>query len=95
MKTWVDDDGIMFSQVPGHDGKPLRWFNLGEWCTPGNRFPMKWYILSISGCVRITARTAAILGNEKEAAEYQALAERTKDAFHKRFYDEEKAHLRK
>ena len=91
MQTWVNDDGIMFSQVPGHDGKPLRWFNLGEWCTPGKQVPDEMvHTFYFWLCADITAKTAAILGKEKEAGEYQALAERTKDAFHKRFYDEEK-----
>ncbi len=91
MQTWVDNDGIMFSQVPGHDGKPLKWFNLGEWCTPGKQVPDEMvHTFYFWLCADITAKTAGILGNEEEAGEYRALAERTKEAFHKRFYDTEK-----
>ena len=39
MQTWVDNDGIMFSQRLGKDGKPLVWFNLGEWVAPGKTVP--------------------------------------------------------
>jgi len=36
MQTWIDRDGIMFSKRTGNDGKILKWFNLGEWVTPGD-----------------------------------------------------------
>ncbi len=39
MQTWVDDDGIMYSQRKGRDGKVLKWFNLGEWVAPGDLPP--------------------------------------------------------
>ena len=82
MQTWVDDDGIMFSQVPGHDGKPLRWFNLGEWCTPGKQVPDEMvHTFYFWLCADITANTAAILGKEKEAAEYQASGRKDERCF--------------
>ncbi|HDS06859.1 MAG TPA: hypothetical protein ENO05_04460, partial [Bacteroides sp.] len=39
MQTWVNEEGIMHSQRTGRDGKPLKWFNLGEWVAPGETIP--------------------------------------------------------
>ena len=90
MQTWTDSDGIMHSRRTGKDGKVLRWFNLGEWVAPGPTVPDEmvhtfylWY------CADITSRTARILGQEVEAEQYAALARRTKEAFQKRFFDED------
>ena len=90
MQSWVDDEGIMFSQATGKDGKVLKWLNLGEWCAPGEEYasqPMVhtfyfWY------SARLTAKTARVLGNLEEAEKYEQLAETTREAFHKRFYHE-------
>ncbi|MEN8157152.1 MAG: family 78 glycoside hydrolase catalytic domain, partial [Bacteroidota bacterium] len=88
MRRWVDEEGIMFSQRTGLDGKPLYWFNLGEWIAPGETVPDEmmhtfyyWY------CAKITAQTAKILEIEHEAETYEALANNTREAFQKRFYD--------
>lgn len=89
MKTWVDDDGIMFSQATGKDGKVLKWLNLGEWCAPSEDHasqPMVhtfyfWY------SAQITAKTARALGKIDEAEKYKQLADATKKAFQKRFYN--------
>ena len=91
MQSWVDMDGIMFSRRTAKDGSILKWFNLGEWLPPGEFIPDEmvhtfylWY------CATITAKSAGILGFEEEAESYGAIAEKTRKAFHKRFYDEEK-----
>ena len=91
MQTWVDEEGIMFSKRTAKDGSILKWFNLGEWVAPGKTIPDEmahtfylWY------CSTITARTAKIMGLEKEATAYDALALKTKNAFHKRFFHEKK-----
>ena len=91
MQTWVDSEGIMHSKRTAKDGSVLKWFNLGEWVPPGEYIPDEmvhtfylWY------CATITSRTAKILGLENEAGEYDNLAQHTKKAFQKRFYDEEK-----
>ena len=92
MQTWVDDDGIMFSQAVGKDGKPLVWLNLGEWSTPyrNQNVPDEMvHTFYFWRCTDITAKTAKILGKNKEAEKYQDLAEKTWRAFHKRFYNEE------
>jgi alpha-L-rhamnosidase len=90
MQTWVDDEGIMFSRRTARDGSVLKWFNLGEWVAPGSTVPdamvhtfYLWY------CADIAMRTAEILGKPEEASAHRALVERTWQAFHKRFYDEQ------
>ncbi len=88
MHTWVDDDGIMYSQRVGRDGKVLRWFNLGEWVTPGD-LPRDDLVHTfyLWRCADFTSKAALALGKDKEYEKYKALAEKTKDAFHKRFYN--------
>lgn len=89
MQTWVGADGIMLSNRKNYKGEEVRWYNLGEWVAPGKTVPddmvhtfFLWY------CADITSRSARALGNEREAAQYQEIADRTKQAFHARFYDE-------
>jgi alpha-L-rhamnosidase len=89
MQTWVDKDGIMFSQRTGADGKILKWFNLGEWVAPGD-LPADEMVHTFYfwRCADLTAKTASALGNKEEAKRYATLAEDTRKAFWKRFYDE-------
>jgi alpha-L-rhamnosidase len=89
LQSWTGEDGITHSKRTDKNGKWLRWFNLGDWLPPGELIPdalvhtfILWY------CADISARTAGVLGSEDEAEEYKALAERTKNAFYKRFYNE-------
>jgi len=91
MQTWVDEEGIMHSKRTDKNGDWLKWFNLGEWVPPGEFIPDEmvhtfylWY------CAHITANSAKILGKKTEADHYLSLAENTRQAFHKRFYDQEK-----
>jgi alpha-L-rhamnosidase len=88
MKTWVDRDGIMFSQRADASGKPLMWYNLGDWVPPGelvaNDLVHTFYFWL---CADITAKTAHVLGKTTEANEYAKLAEQTRQAFYKRFYN--------
>jgi alpha-L-rhamnosidase len=89
MKTWVDKDGIMYSQRLGNDGKVLQWFNLGDWVAPGNLPPDNMVHTFFSWrCADLTAKAATVLGRTKEAQEYSALAESTRRAFLRKFYDE-------
>ncbi len=89
MQTWVDKDGIMFSERVGKDGKVLKWFNLGEWVTPGNLPPDEMvHTFYLWRCTDLTAKAAKALGKSEEAKKYEAFAEQTKKAFQKRFYDE-------
>lgn len=90
MKTWVNEEGIMFSQRLGKDGKPLQWFNLGEWCYPGDQVSDELvHTFYFWRCADLTAKIAGVLGNNADAAIYAELAEKTKHAFHKKFYNEE------
>jgi alpha-L-rhamnosidase len=88
MQTWVDEEGIMFSERTGNDGKILKWYNLGEWVTPGTLPPDEMvHTFYFWRCADLTAQTAKALGKNEDAEKYLVLAEETKEAFHKRFYD--------
>src|SRR5680860_58093 len=91
MQSWVDEDGIMLSQRVGRDGKVLKWFNLGEWVTPGDlpADPLV-HTFYFWRCADLTSKSAKALGKTEETKLYSDLAESTKTAFHKRFYDEKK-----
>jgi alpha-L-rhamnosidase len=90
MQTWVDDSGIMFSQRRNNSGEVLKWFNLGEWVAPGETVPDDLvHTFYYWRCADIAAKTAQLLGNIREAIEYQKMAVRTKVAFHQKFYNKE------
>jgi len=89
MLSWTGEDGITHSKRTDKNGEWLKWFNLGDWLPPGELIPdalvhtfILWY------CADITSNTARALGVEDEAVKYKALAEKTKMAFQKRFYNE-------
>jgi alpha-L-rhamnosidase len=89
MQTWVDKDGIMFSQRTGKNGKPLKWFNLGEWVAPGETVPDDMvHTFYFWRCADLTSKTAEALKIPEEAERFSDLAERTKRAFFKKYYDE-------
>lgn len=92
MQTWVDEDGIMFSQATGRDGQPLRWLNLGEWSWPGEKQVPDELVHTFYfwRCADLTAKTAQVLGKLQEAKNYEALAQRTWEAFHQKYYDPQK-----
>lgn len=99
MQQSVTADGTMFQQKTSPDGKPLYWLNLGDW-SPAFGLPKDelvhtfylWY------CAELTARAARVIAhcfhlvpNEftEDTETYHALAKRTRDAFHHKFYDPE------
>lgn len=89
MQSWVDKDGIMFSQRTGKDGKVLKWFNLGDWVTPGNLPPDEMvHTFYYWRCTDLTAKAANALNKPEDASKYATLAEQTRQAFFRRFYDE-------
>jgi alpha-L-rhamnosidase len=91
MLNWTDAEGIMYSQVIGPDGKPNKWVNLGEWVAPTKLPPDEMvHTFYLWRCADLTSRTARVLGNSSEASQYAELAEKTRTAFIKRFYDEAK-----
>ncbi|NSW95868.1 MAG: family 78 glycoside hydrolase catalytic domain, partial [Bacteroidales bacterium] len=88
MLTWIDSEGIMFSQAPDKS-KPNRWINLGDWVAPGKLPPDDMvHTFYLWRCADITSKTAQVLREESDYLYYASLAERTRSAFHKRFYDE-------
>lgn len=91
MQSWINEDGIMFSKRVGKDGKVLKWFNLGDWVAPGD-LPADEMVHTFYfwRCADLTAKTANALGETAEAEKYGKLAEMTKRAFQKRFYNAEK-----
>jgi len=90
MQTWVDDEGVMFSQRPGKDGKPLKWFNLGEWAAPGETVTDEMvHTFYFWRCADLTAKSAKALEKNDEAEYYATLAKQTRQVFFKRFYNEE------
>lgn len=90
MLTWTDEDGIMFSQAPDRE-KPNQWINLGDWCAPGKLPPDNMvHTFYLWRCSDFTSKAAGVLGKSDEVREYELLAEKTKKAFQKKFYDSEK-----
>jgi alpha-L-rhamnosidase len=81
----------MFSKRVGKDGKVLKWFNLGDWVTPGALPPDEMvHTFYFWRCADITAQAAKALGNADDAKKYTDLAEQTRSAFQKKFYNEKK-----
>lgn len=80
----------MNMQLTSKDGKPVYYLNLGEWCPaygfPDDRLVHTFFLWK---CARYVANAAGVLGKPDEAAEYEALVESVKDAFHKTFYNPE------
>ena len=88
--SWTGEDGITHSKRTGRDGEWLKWFNLGEWVPPGDMIPDEMvHTFYLWHCSNIASLTAEVLGKESEAKEYQAMADRTRNAFYNRFYDAE------
>jgi alpha-L-rhamnosidase len=91
MQSWTDKDGIMFSQAVGRDGKPLKWLNLGDWVPPTELPPDNLvHTFYLWRCADITSKVAAVLGKKSEDGFYAAIAEKTRQAFMKKFWDESK-----
>ncbi|HEX6224151.1 MAG TPA: family 78 glycoside hydrolase catalytic domain [Chryseolinea sp.] len=90
MLTWTNAEGIMHSQAPDA-AKPNQWLNLGDWA-PAKELPPDHMVHTfyLWRCAELTAKTAQALGKNSEADEYGKLAERTKAAFQKKYFNEEK-----
>lgn len=89
MLNWVTQEGTMFQQKLNEESKEVcYWFNLGDWVPPfdkPNDEIIHTFYLWL--CANYTAHTAKVLGEEEDYIHYHNIAERTKKAFHKKFYN--------
>lgn len=84
MQRWVEADGVM------HAKDPQKWKNLGDWVAPRQNPPVEVvHTFYLWMCADIVSRSAEVLGKSEDAQRYGAMAERTRKAFHSRFYDPE------
>jgi alpha-L-rhamnosidase len=91
MLTWRTEEGTMFAKAP-KGREPVYWMNLGEWCPPyENPSDELVHTYFLWRCADFTARAAKALGQTGDERRYKALAEDVKQAFHRKFYDTEKA----
>ena len=82
MLRWVDEDGVM------HAKDPQKWKNLGDWVAPRQNPPVEVvHTFYLWMCADIVAHSAELLGERADVGCFQALAERTRKAFHSRFYN--------
>lgn len=90
MLTWTDKQGIMKAQAPDAK-KPNPWLNLGDWCSPGELPPDELvHTFYLWRCADLTAKTAKALAKSADVELYKKLAEKTRAAFHEKFYNKEK-----
>jgi alpha-L-rhamnosidase len=90
MLTWTNEDGIMFSQAP-EKANPNQWINLGDWVAPGKLPPDDMvHTFYLWRCASLTAMVASALGEKDDENTYNALAEKTKKAFQRKYFDSEK-----
>jgi alpha-L-rhamnosidase len=91
MNSWINENGIMHSQRIGGNGEITKWFNLGEWESPGeplrDDFVHTFYYWM---CTDIAMKSAKVLGKTEDFHSFKNVSEATKKAFHKTFYNEEK-----
>jgi alpha-L-rhamnosidase len=91
MRTWITPEGTMLARAP-KGRKPNYWMNLGDWCPPygmpSDELVHTYYLWC---CADFTARAAKALGKTTDEREYNGLALDIKQAFYRKFYDEEKA----
>jgi alpha-L-rhamnosidase len=87
MLTWTGEDGIMLSQAPDK-ANPNQWINLGDWVAPGKLPPDEMvHTFYLWRCASLTAKAAKALGEKKDEIFYDSLAEKTKAAFRKKYFD--------
>lgn len=90
MLNWVTTDGTMFQQKLNVESKDVcYWFNLGDWVPPfGKPNDEIIHTFYLWHCSNYTAQAAKVLGEENDYIHYRNIAERTKEAFHRKFYNE-------
>ncbi|MDO5569898.1 MAG: family 78 glycoside hydrolase catalytic domain [Bacteroidales bacterium] len=89
LQNFITEDKTLFAKSPSKES-PLYWMNLGDWC-PAYKMPSDELVHTffLWRCADYTSKSASIVGNNEEAAYYSKLADETKEAFHKKFYDVE------
>ena len=89
MLTWLTPEGTMFQQKLNFEtGEPCYWLNLGDWVPPyGMPADEKVHTFYLWLCATNTAKAARVLGDSEGEQEFQAIAQRTWEAFHRKFYD--------
>ena len=87
---WVNEDGTMEQHYQPHNDMAY-WCNLGEWCTPTESRPSNALVHTYFYwlCAKRMASIAGLLGDNEKEQRFAALEERTRKAFHHRFYDAE------
>ena len=87
---WVNEDGTMEQHYQPHNDMAY-WCNLGEWCTPTESRPSSALVHTYFYwlCAKRMASIAGLLGDNEKEQRFAALEERTRKAFHHRFYDAE------
>lgn len=88
--NWERPDGTILVARMTPDGKPCRWYNLGDWLPPeNNALPEDALVHTFIYwlCARNAALSARALGREEAAGAYRALQERIAEAFNRTFYD--------
>ena len=87
---WVNEDGTMEQHYKPHNDMAY-WCNLGEWCTPTESRPSNALVHTYFYwlCAKRMASIAKLLSDKEAEQRFAALEERTRKAFHHRFYDAE------
>ncbi len=87
---WVNEDGTMEQHYQPHNDMTY-WCNLGEWCTPTESRPSNALVHTYFYwlCAKRMASIAGLLGDKEAEQHFATLEERTRKAFHHRFYDAE------
>ena len=87
---WVNEDGTMEQHYQPHNDMTY-WCNLGEWCTPTDTRPSNALVHTYFYwlCAKRMASIAGLLGEKEGEQHFASLEERTRKAFHQRFYDAE------
>ena len=93
MTTWLQPDGTMYQELGNvGDPNPCYWLNLGDWCPPKVHPSEKLvHTFFLWLCSDYTARAAEVLGEQADAQTFRALANRTREAFHRTFYNSQEA----
>lgn len=89
MLTWLTPDGTMFQQKRNYGTDDVcYWLNLGDWVPPYNMPPDEIvHTFYLWLCATNTAKAAKVLGDKAGRQECEAIARRTWEAFHNKFYD--------